>query len=123
MLGNHHFAGALEFPKTFSMRLTVGFSPSETSTSITSKRHATWRVPRRRSHSFAPRSMRDRFLRFTAASPRTFASFFRVFTSIKSSCLPSRATISTSPPFLPLKFRARILQFRTRSQSAATFSP
>ena len=109
--------------KTFSILCTEGFSPSATSTSMTSKRHGTARVPSLRNHSFAPRWISDCFLRFTAASPRIIAPFFLVFTSIKRSCLPSRAMISTSPPRLPLKFLASTLQFLARNQSAATFSP
>ena len=72
---------------------------------MTSKRHGISRVPNSRSHSFAPRSINRCLSRSTASRGRPGPPARRVLTSVKSNCLPSRATMSTSPPPGALKLR------------------
>ena len=88
---------------------TRGFASSAMSTSTTSKRKRMSGLSSIRSHARAPREIRFRFSRSTAANGRPKSSRVRVFTSINTSVSLSRHTTSISPPLRPRKLRKRIL--------------
>ena len=93
----------------FLINSTRGFALSATITSTTSKRKRMSGLSSIRSHASAPREIRFRLSRSTAANGRPKSSRVRVFTSTNTRVSLSRHTTSISPPVRPRKLRKRIL--------------
>ena len=98
-----------ESGNAFLINSTRGSASSATITSTTSKRKSMSGFSSIRSQASAPREIRFRFSRSTAANGRPKSSRVRVFTSTNTSVSLSRHTTSISPPLRPRKLRKRIL--------------